>query len=506
MGKNNSYSRRDFLKFSSWAASSLYLAGCASFRSSFNGDRRQFDEEIVILGAGAAGLAAAYTLKKNKVPFRVFEAAPRVGGRLYTLQNFAGKMFAEMGGEFFEESHRHIFQLCKELSLETQEIKTSLADAPLYLIQGKYFTHAEYRKKIKPLLHQLAQHQSELFSGREVLLTVDNMAQYEKAFYYDSQNVQDFVRSLNLKTEPWALEVFFTQVRSRYGVEPGNLSMLYFLSTYTRDPRLNPDSTLSRYRLAQGNEALVRTLYERVAGVIPDHAVKVSSPLISLRESVSGFELGFRIEGREQVYQCRHIICTLPFSILREVEGFSRLNFSALKKELIQSQVYAEQAKAVIEGKDRFWKRKTSSRPLYNGHLSGDFTSQELYDGGLGQAGIGTLVSCLRTDHSSLTDEGRIIPEALKDLEKIDEDFARSSAGNAMSFINWGLRSYQKGSRSSFLPGQYHRYGGVAAKVEYGGQFAFAGEHTSVDFPGTMEGAFATGIAAANAFIKTPVV
>jgi monoamine oxidase len=68
-----------------------------------------------------------------------------------------------------------------------------------------------------------------------------------------------------------------------------------------------------------------------------------------------------------------------------------------------------------------------------------------------------------------------------------------------MTFMNWTQRAWQKGSRSYFAPGQFSRLSGIAQEADYAGRFLFAGEHTSVDFPGTLEGAFATGIAAAEA-------
>src|SRR5690348_9252230 len=45
-------------------------------------------DPVVILGAGTAGLTAAYRLTKAGVPCVVYEAAKRVGGRMYTQHNF----------------------------------------------------------------------------------------------------------------------------------------------------------------------------------------------------------------------------------------------------------------------------------------------------------------------------------------------------------------------------------------------------------------------------------
>ena len=105
-----SYSRRHFLQTSAWGSAALALSSCSSLDRYFMGDSRNLDSEVIILGGGAAGLAAAYALKKRKIPFRLFEASSRIGGRVQTLRLFPeGEPVAELGAEFFENHHKLIF-------------------------------------------------------------------------------------------------------------------------------------------------------------------------------------------------------------------------------------------------------------------------------------------------------------------------------------------------------------------------------------------------------------
>ncbi|MNL32894.1 Flavin containing amine oxidoreductase [compost metagenome] len=50
----------------------------------------------------------------------------------------------------------------------------------------------------------------------------------------------------------------------------------------------------------------------------------------------------------------------------------------------------------------------------------------------------------------------------------------------------------------AYKPGQFTRFHGVASESEYGGRFLFAGEHTSVRFGGTLQGALESGYQAAS--------
>ena len=51
------------------------------------------DTDVAIVGAGAAGLAAARTLGELGVPFVLLEAAHRIGGRAYTEEVAPGAPF-----------------------------------------------------------------------------------------------------------------------------------------------------------------------------------------------------------------------------------------------------------------------------------------------------------------------------------------------------------------------------------------------------------------------------
>ncbi|MCE7996738.1 MAG: NAD(P)-binding protein [Roseivirga sp.] len=72
--------------------------------------------EVIIIGAGLAGLTAAYRLKKSEIPFRVVEARDRIGGRIHTL---SGPI--EMGATWFGSQHIHLRQFLTELEVENFE-------------------------------------------------------------------------------------------------------------------------------------------------------------------------------------------------------------------------------------------------------------------------------------------------------------------------------------------------------------------------------------------------
>ena len=65
----SSFSRRKFLELSALSSSALLLNSCSSLDRYFTGDKRNLNNEVVILGGGAAGLSAAFALKPRQAAF-----------------------------------------------------------------------------------------------------------------------------------------------------------------------------------------------------------------------------------------------------------------------------------------------------------------------------------------------------------------------------------------------------------------------------------------------------
>src|SRR5689334_12548149 len=73
---------------------------------------------IVVVGAGLAGLTAAYRLQQAGYAAQVYEASGRIGGRCWTGRgDFLEGQIYEHGGELIDSNHIQIKQLAQELGL-----------------------------------------------------------------------------------------------------------------------------------------------------------------------------------------------------------------------------------------------------------------------------------------------------------------------------------------------------------------------------------------------------
>src|SRR4051812_41023537 len=80
-------------------------------------DRPGARKRVVVLGAGVAGLVAAYELKQQGHDVVVLEAQNRVGGRVLTCRDFAPGLYAEFGAMRIPRSHRLTLSYCEKFNL-----------------------------------------------------------------------------------------------------------------------------------------------------------------------------------------------------------------------------------------------------------------------------------------------------------------------------------------------------------------------------------------------------
>jgi hypothetical protein len=88
---------------------------------------------VAIIGAGVAGLRTAMLLQSRHIPYKIFEASDRPGGRLFTYQfpskppnNPQGKHdYYDVGGMRFpnNNANKETFKLFKELNISSKLIK-----------------------------------------------------------------------------------------------------------------------------------------------------------------------------------------------------------------------------------------------------------------------------------------------------------------------------------------------------------------------------------------------
>ncbi|MGH9641759.1 MAG: flavin monoamine oxidase family protein [Terriglobales bacterium] len=86
-------------------------------------DSASQDRNVVIIGAGIAGLAAAAKLVQASIPVTILEARDRIGGRIFTHRDPATPVPIELGAEFIHGMAPEIIEPLKEMNAPIIEVE-----------------------------------------------------------------------------------------------------------------------------------------------------------------------------------------------------------------------------------------------------------------------------------------------------------------------------------------------------------------------------------------------
>ena len=98
--------RREFLRQGALAAAAFSVPSLAiQLTSQDRLERKGAAKRVIVMGAGLAGLSAAYELTQAGHDVTLFEARTRPGGRVYTLREpFSDGMYAEAGARMIPDT------------------------------------------------------------------------------------------------------------------------------------------------------------------------------------------------------------------------------------------------------------------------------------------------------------------------------------------------------------------------------------------------------------------
>lgn len=108
------------------------------------------EPRIAIIGGGIAGLTAAWETQKQGVAYTIFEAEPRLGGKIVSERR-SGFVF-EGGPDSFLTTKPWAWQLCDELGLRDRLIGTNDERRNVFILKdGKLHPYPPGMRLIVPV-------------------------------------------------------------------------------------------------------------------------------------------------------------------------------------------------------------------------------------------------------------------------------------------------------------------------------------------------------------------
>jgi monoamine oxidase len=434
------------------------------------------EPEVVVLGAGAAGLAAARILSQHGASAIVLEARDRIGGRLYTREDAGLPVPIELGGEFIHGIAPESFALLRaanSVAVDTGETRFGYEDG-------------------------------ELRRGLDLFETVARVMRRARTLH-DDVSVEEFLRTLPAGDPDVERERRYTRlfVEGFDAAAPAAASACALAQEWGDDESAQ---TSLQFRPLGGYARLMRALHGaldparvEVRLATPVHAVRRSAgtgPSDTTAVCVEASDAS----GAPFRVQARAAIVTLPVGVLRAGTLRFEPDLPQCKHDALAKLVMGPVVKLVLRFRSAFWERVCQER--YRDGAS-FFRAEASFPAFWTLLPLRTPLLTAwaggpKADALAACDEAARVARALDDLRVLfgDEIDPRSELEAAYTH-DWQADPWSRGAYSYVAVGGGSARAQLAAPVD--DVIFFAGEATSpASEAGTVAGALQTGERAAH--------
>jgi monoamine oxidase len=434
--------------------------------------------DVLVLGAGLAGLAAARDLARGGADVTVLEARDRVGGRVEQVRLEGGET-VQLGGEVVGEFHTAYLGLVDELGLTLHPSYTAIAgDTTFDLLDGVS------RGKSWPFAtadeHADFERVERLFAALAATVDPDDPWSHPEALRLDEISLADWLRSVD--------------------AQPAVLRRLEVAALYLADGSTERTSLLAALRkaaAARDDGFYSETVWEslQVAEGSAEVAVRMGAELqgrirfgsVVTNVSVSNGRCSVRLRDGEEL-RSEVVVCSLPVGVLQgiAIEGVSTERLASLR-----AQRMALAAKVVTIYERPVWTDVGANGLAEGEHLLGSTWPQR--DGVLS-----ALVPPERIAYLLATPEPDRPALVRAELARMFGPAARETT--SVHIRLWATDPYTRGYITQWWPGDVLRVGPLHGTHDP--PFYVCGSDQWV--AGYMEGAVRTGRAAATASLGGP--
>ena len=443
------------------------------------------DCDVVVVGAGLAGLTAARELTGAGLDVRVLEARDRVGGR--TLSQSVGEHpedIVELGGQWVGPTQHEALSLARDFGIETYPThangKNLFEDG-----RGKLKRYSGTIPMLAP--HVMVDYGQADLRLKRLIKTVDPESPWdgENAERLDEQSFASWLRR-TAKTKT-AREALTTAIRAVFSVEPADVSLLHVLfyaaSAGGWDDLLDTEGGAQQDRLAGGTQQLSVRMAEELGD-----RVELSSPVRSIRADADGIVVG--------EIRARRAVVAIPPALAGRIEHDPPL--SSMRDQLTQRMPMGTVIKCMAVYEEPFWRQDGLSGQAIS--LPGP--AQVVFDNTPpnGSAGLIAFLEGRDARELAAVSEAERREAVLRGFQRL---FGRRAA-HPVQFVekDWSAEPYSRGCYAGvFGPGAWTGYGRLLREPI--GRLHWAGTETATRWMGYMDGAIQSGKRAAAEVMRS---
>src|SRR3954453_14922493 len=296
--------------------------------------------DVVVLGAGMAGLTAAYSLRDRAIV--VLEMRDRVGGRTYS--GGESDSWWNLGAQLF--SSKAVADLARSLDIEL----ISVSDADFDFVVKGSFARGNTPERLLARMKMPWRHKVEFAVAalrmRHNLYFIVSMSADERG-HLDARSLQEVIG----RVSPSSMRMLSDCCENAAGLPPAGASGLFGL-VYGLGAFLDPTTKQHIYGVRGGTQQITLAMAQALA---PD-SVRLSATVEEVRQTDAGVEVHYRdAAGIARTLLAKECICALPSrAVLATVQGMPSDKVAALNRLTPYSSLISV-AWPVRDGKSAPW-------------------------------------------------------------------------------------------------------------------------------------------------------
>ncbi|MDP4552923.1 flavin monoamine oxidase family protein [Alkalihalobacillus macyae] len=449
-------------------------------------------KNVIIIGAGMAGLVAASVLQQAGHNVKILEGNDRIGGRIYTMRHpFSKGLYLDMGAMRFPDTHKLVYEYILKFRLPTNIFYNK---NDFYHINGVKTTNDYYEANPDVLnfplpLKEQGKTAIELFSDavKPFLDLYENATPHEQKRLrtkFDHYSFDDFLRFNPLGTSLSSAAI--RKIKVMLGIE--GFAELAFIDILLDIVRTVFNKDLTFYEITGGNDQLPNAFLSELSNLFYNQKVQ---RIIQDEEGVSVTTRDMKTNHYHTIH-ADYTIVTVPYTVFQFIEVYPHDSISFHKWKAVRELNYVSSVKIGLEFQTPFWASTNK------GNIISDLPLRYTYGRSL-NTGSGPSIMLASYSWGQNADlwnslpEGKRTEEALQGLARIYGDQVYREFTRGASF-HWGQNQFSAGCFTLFTPHQATDFSDHLYSPE--GRLHFAGEHTS-PFHGWVEGAIESAIRAA---------
>jgi monoamine oxidase len=434
---------------------------------------RSDSADVIVIGAGIAGLAAARLLVRAGLDVIVLEARERVGGRLDN-HRFANGETTDIGGQWLGPGQSRINALLAEIGASTFPVYHK--GNHILWRKGERDYYRGTIPNINPLLLAELGWLMWRFEYLAAQVSPENPMGHPKAQEWDSRTLHSWLQN-NCFSET-AYEVFATGVAAVFAAEPRDISLLHALF-YARSGTdwktlLAVEGGAQQDRVFGGTHSICTALAEELGD-----RVKMTRPVRNVRWRSRSVE----IETEYGHFHGKRAIFTLPPNQLLKLNFVPALPGN--RDQLWQKMPAGSCIKCIAQYESPFWRKEGLS-----GHsIALGRTVRVTFDNSHPDAVTGLLLGFIEGENARHWGART----ALERQREVISCFAQYFGADALQPIDyvdrdWAAEPYTRGCYAALKgPGTWSDYGHLGREPI--GGIHFAGTETATQWYGYIEGA-----------------